>query len=497
MNTPLDLEKPAKLDGLFTNARCYLIRYDGQTKVESRNFEIENTQAAIDALKSPPPLVENIQADLILLNVSTTRSAFHGMQQNFQATFSHELPFERGEYTPLIHGILSIKDDGAIFETLMGSGSYMFLLLRKHGYAWQGCIIHDMGDGTLEAAMPSIEDMKRITQHCSVRGFARRNPPYSLIRCLMARLGRRYIKEIQKEVKDIEEQVERVNTAIKTAVTQNLSEFMLKLNNLSEDVRNLRLEHQTVFAFEVARTEDRCLVRSVGRNEDNEILQLQRMDYKSRTFYSAPLKESIADVRAQIADIAAQQHQEREELRWVKEQQLWKDREEAEQRRDQEKLEMQRKRQDAKDAYEKEKERLQTERESERFEQEKELRLYEIKRQRDRDAIEDQRAKDTEAIQRLSIMFAEESLRDSRTMRGIAWLTMAFLPATFVSSFFGMSFFNGVPGTSAFDEASRYVWMFFVVAVPISAIVLAGFWYWDRQTQAIVRKQREQRLKMG
>jgi hypothetical protein len=148
MNTPLDLEETAKLDGLFTNARCYLIRYDGHKNV---------------AFRSPPPLVEDIQADIILINVSTTRSTFYGMQQNFQATFSHELPFERGEYTPLTHGILSIEGDGAIFETPMGSGSYMFLLLRKHGYAWQGCIIHDMGDGTLEAAMPSIKDIKRST----------------------------------------------------------------------------------------------------------------------------------------------------------------------------------------------------------------------------------------------------------------------------------------------------------------------------------------------
>jgi Mg2+ and Co2+ transporter CorA len=490
MNTPLDLEETAKLDGLFTNARCYLIRYDGHMKVESRSFEIENTQAAIDALRTPPPLVEDIQADLVLINVSTTRSTFYALQQNFQAAFSYVLSFERGEYTPLTHGVMSFRRDSVIFETPMGSGLYMFLLLRKHGHAWQGCIIHEMGDGTLEAAMPPVEDII-FTRNA-------RDPLGYLVRPLVSRLGRRYIKEVQKEVKEIEKQVERVNTAIKTAVTRNLSEFMLKLNNLSEDVRNLRLEHQTVFAFEVARKGGNfSLVRSVECNEDNEIRQLQRMDYQSRTFYSAPLKESIADVRARIADIAAQQHQEREELRWAKEQQLWKDREEAEQRRDEEKLERQRKRQDAKDAYEKEKERLQTERESERFEQEKELRLYEIKRQRDRDAVEDQRAKDTEAIQRLSIMFAEESLRDSRTMRGIAWLTMAFLPATFVSSFFGMSFFNGVPGTSAFDEASRYVWMFFVVAVPISAIVLAGFWYWDRQTQAIVKKQREQRLKVG
>jgi Mg2+ and Co2+ transporter CorA len=66
-------------------------------------------------------------------------------------------------------------------------------------------------------------------------------------------------------------------------------------------------------------------------------------------------------------------------------------------------------------------------------------------------------------------------------MRGIAWITMAFLPATFVTSFFGMNFFNGVPGYPPFDEASRNVWIFFTIALPITAVVLGFFWWWDRK----------------
>jgi phosphotransferase system glucose/maltose/N-acetylglucosamine-specific IIC component len=68
-------------------------------------------------------------------------------------------------------------------------------------------------------------------------------------------------------------------------------------------------------------------------------------------------------------------------------------------------------------------------------------------------------------------------------MRGIAWVTIAFLPATFVSSFFGMNFFNGIAGNVPFDEASRNVWLFFVVAVPVSAIVLFTFYFWDKHEQ--------------
>ena len=46
---------------------------------------------------------------------------------------------------------------------------------------------------------------------------------------------------------------------------------------------------------------------------------------------------------------------------------------------------------------------------------------------------EDARAEREERLQEESIRIAEETKRDSRTMRGIAWVTIAFLPATFVS----------------------------------------------------------------
>jgi flagellar basal body-associated protein FliL len=41
-----------------------------------------------------------------------------------------------------------------------------------------------------------------------------------------------------------------------------------------------------------------------------------------------------------------------------------------------------------------------------------------------------------------------------------------------------MDFFNGIAGSIPFNEASRNVWVFFVVAVPISAVVLMVFFWW-------------------
>ncbi|KAI8943288.1 hypothetical protein NX059_001308 [Plenodomus lindquistii] len=58
-----------------------------------------------------------------------------------------------------------------------------------------------------------------------------------------------------------------------------------------------------------------------------------------------------------------------------------------------------------------------------------------------RDAERARQANDKLIEESLSI--ARETRRDSRTMRGIAWVTMGFLPATFVSSFFGMNFSMG------------------------------------------------------
>jgi Mg2+ and Co2+ transporter CorA len=85
-------------------------------------------------------------------------------------------------------------------------------------------------------------------------------------------------------------------------------------------------------------------------------------------------------------------------------------------------------------------------------------------------------------------------------MRGIAWVTMAFLPATFVTSFFGMNFFgmnffDGIADKRLFDGTSRNIWVFFVIALPISAVVLVVFWWWDRKTQVLEQVEREVREK--
>jgi Mg2+ and Co2+ transporter CorA len=494
MDDVLDSEQEEQLNRLFHNARFYQTSFENNQYTVPIHTDIKSTQAAINALRSPPPLVGGMQADINLISVPTPKNTFFAVQQTFLTTFNFALPF----HIPPTDGEISFYGERTIFETPTCGESYVFLFMTKLDKSWQGCIIHDMGNYTLETAVPSTQ----YIQDTRGRPFQPKCKDDSdwFVDLLVSNLVLQYLNGLRSAVRQIEERIENVNTAVHNNVTHVLSDSMLELNKCSGAIRNTRLEQQTAFAFEAG---DWMCDGPEVRNYDHEVLRLYRMIPKPRNLYSGPLKESIAEVRAGIADVAAQQYQEREEQRWAREEQRWKDREEAEQRRDAHKFERERKRQDAKDSYERDKELRRTERESKRIKDEEEQRADQLQRQNVRQALEDQRAEDAKKLQDLSvkiagesIKIAEESLRDSRTMRGIAWLTMAFLPATFVSSFFGMSFFNGVPGTPEYDEGSRGVWIFFVVAVPISAFVLVGFGYWDRRTQAMAREQRIMREKV-
>ncbi|KAH7069872.1 hypothetical protein BKA63DRAFT_396555, partial [Paraphoma chrysanthemicola] len=99
------------------------------------------------------------------------------------------------------------------------------------------------------------------------------------------------------------------------------------------------------------------------------------------------------------------------------------------------------------------------------------------------DAFRKDREEYEERLQKIRDKIMLETRQDGRTMRGIAVVTMAFLPATFVSSFFGMNFFNGIAGPVPFDAASRNVWIFFLVALPVSAVVLVVFFWWDKNAE--------------
>jgi len=78
-----------------------------------------------------------------------------------------------------------------------------------------------------------------------------------------------------------------------------------------------------------------------------------------------------------------------------------------------------------------------------------------------------------------STKIAHETRRDSNSMKTIATLTMLYLPATFVCSFFGTNFFaldtNG-PDRPSF-VVSKIWWVYVVTTAPLTLLTF-GVWFW-------------------
>ena len=80
-----------------------------------------------------------------------------------------------------------------------------------------------------------------------------------------------------------------------------------------------------------------------------------------------------------------------------------------------------------------------------------------------------------------SFRIAETTLSDAKSMKTIAILTMLLLPGTAVASLFSMNMFNWSAQDGSHIE-SKWLWIYFVVAVPLTAMILVAWWIWTRQS---------------
>lgn len=72
-----------------------------------------------------------------------------------------------------------------------------------------------------------------------------------------------------------------------------------------------------------------------------------------------------------------------------------------------------------------------------------------------------------------SATIAQESKKDSSSMKAIAVLTMCFLPGTFLAAIFAMPLFNwNDDGKPVVKDGFRYYW---AIAIPLTVLVL-GMW---------------------
>ncbi|KAJ2977109.1 hypothetical protein NQ176_g4560 [Zarea fungicola] len=72
---------------------------------------------------------------------------------------------------------------------------------------------------------------------------------------------------------------------------------------------------------------------------------------------------------------------------------------------------------------------------------------------------------------------AKISQVDSATMKKIAFVSFAFLPATFVSAIFSTTFFNFGSDAKTWGMSEKF-WVYWVVTIPITIIVPLIWKYW-------------------
>ncbi|KAF7510282.1 hypothetical protein GJ744_006978 [Endocarpon pusillum] len=84
---------------------------------------------------------------------------------------------------------------------------------------------------------------------------------------------------------------------------------------------------------------------------------------------------------------------------------------------------------------------------------------------------------------KIQVRIGEEAKKETTAMKAIAVVTMTFLPATFVSSIFSMSFFHFEPSQHGERDVfivSDKFWMYWVLAGPLSITVLGLWIFWER-----------------
>ncbi|CAM1503139.1 Fc.00g079150.m01.CDS01 [Cosmosporella sp. VM-42] len=86
-------------------------------------------------------------------------------------------------------------------------------------------------------------------------------------------------------------------------------------------------------------------------------------------------------------------------------------------------------------------------------------------------------ARTNQEISQVNLEVAKMTRRDGSLMRSIAMLGMFFLPATFVSTFFSMSFFQWEKeGNNNSEILSPYFWVYVVVTVALTALTMVMFY---------------------
>ncbi|OAG42370.1 hypothetical protein AYO21_03538 [Fonsecaea monophora] len=107
--------------------------------------------------------------------------------------------------------------------------------------------------------------------------------------------------------------------------------------------------------------------------------------------------------------------------------------------------------------------------------------------------------RETVMISRMTVDISSAARKDSASMKTIAVVTLAFLPATFVCTIFSMSFFtlnvNDTTGEKHWLISDRF-WIYWVITMPLTVLTLICWWYGQRKEDRR-EKARQPSWKLG
>ena len=91
-------------------------------------------------------------------------------------------------------------------------------------------------------------------------------------------------------------------------------------------------------------------------------------------------------------------------------------------------------------------------------------------------------------LRETSTRIAEATFKDAKSMKTIAILTMVFLPGTAIASFFSMNMFDWATSDGS-HLASKWLWIYFIITVPLTGLVLGVWFIRDRRQTRGPRRQ--------
>ncbi|KAL4942534.1 hypothetical protein BDV06DRAFT_235383 [Aspergillus oleicola] len=86
------------------------------------------------------------------------------------------------------------------------------------------------------------------------------------------------------------------------------------------------------------------------------------------------------------------------------------------------------------------------------------------------------------------LQIADASVEDNANVFVVTVVSLFYLPATFVSTFLGMNFFDFNSPNDGEFATSKKIWVFFVAALPLTCLTV-GFWYFLTKQRERARKQ--------